>query len=70
MLIIILLGCLLFACNSENPKNEVKTTFIGTFEEITDNNSGQIEVQDGVIFSSGSKVYVDLSVNATETLQI
>ena len=75
-----LLSCLLFGCNSENSKvnNHVDgkgssdniQTFIGIIEEITDQKTALIVVEEGGILQSSNKVFVDLSVNATETFQV
>jgi len=73
LFIAILLSCLLYGCNLEDTKNEkkeVKATFIGTIEEITDNQIGLVDIVEGEILSSGSRVSVNLSVNSTETFQL
>ena len=74
------LSCFLFACNSENPKvkeNEGDggsadkiVTFTGTIEEIYEQKTGLIVVEVGEMLRSSDKVYVDLSVNTTETFQV
>lgn len=68
----ILLSCILFACacNSEDTKNEVKATFIGTIKEISDHNIGLVEIEEGEILKSSSSVSVKLSVNPTESFKI
>jgi len=73
LFITILFSCLLYGCNSEDTKNEkkeVKATFIGTIEEITDNQIGLVDIVEGEILSSGNRVSVNLSVNPTETFQL
>lgn len=68
----VLFSCLLFACASKDvvptDANEVKATFIGIIEEIN-NQSALVIVEEGEI-SVGSNVFVNLSVNNTETFQI
>lgn len=68
----ILLSGLFFACDSEdvenNYENEAKPTFIGMIEEIN-GDSAIVYVEEGDI-SDGSIVFVNLSVNITETFQV
>ena len=77
LIIVIFLSCFLFACNSEDPKVKEDEgsegniiTFIGTIEEISAQKTGLILVEEGGILQSSDKVWVNLSINPTETFQV
>ena len=50
--------------------NDNIATFIGIIEEIYGQKEGLINVEEGGILQSSSKVWVDLSVNPSETYQV
>ena len=76
-ILILFLSCLLVACNSDDSKEQGEeksiasnVTFTGTIEEISAKKTALIVVEEGAILKSANKLYVDLSVNPTETFQV
>jgi hypothetical protein len=73
LLITILLSSLLFACTSEevkDDKSEVRATFIGTIEEINDYNAQVLVIESEGINQISGLIAVDFSVNPDETFQV
>jgi hypothetical protein len=64
-----MIGCLLAACQtneSMDKKDEVPVSFEGTIEEILENRA-IVQVEKGKLTG---RVFVDLSVNETETFRV
>ncbi|HJF32684.1 MAG TPA: hypothetical protein K8V56_13045 [Sporosarcina psychrophila] len=72
LLCFIVTNGLLFACNSEkaeNPKNEIKTTFVGTIEEVHGKTATVVVSDSANSELAGRTFEVGLSVYPNETFQ-